>query len=293
MRRSGILCVLACSAALAQEKPNPPMVGFFHHEAAQYEAEWRLYTGYYPTLAKNGLQGALVEVRPLYRGPISPGQLYEAMKPFHVIVLCAREEGVHRITDEVRQRALTARADMERYVREGGGLFLLLQAVRYPGDEDEKFQNLLTENFGCRLLHEGVFDKANTFSSPKTLVFPPMEFFVTANVKAHAVTEGVRRLYLPRHGSAPAPGVEALGLDQNWQVVVAGEATAKSYFVGDDNALNLDREGRLKSAPPIAAVREFGKGRVFVYTAHSKHVFLNYGNRMWPQITESDGDKEA
>ncbi|MBM4046184.1 MAG: hypothetical protein FJ279_13820, partial [Planctomycetes bacterium] len=293
MRRSGILCVLACSAALAQEKPNPPMVGFFHHEAAQYEAEWRLYTGYYPTLAKNGLQGALVESRPLYRGPIAPGQLYEAMRPSHVMVLCAREEGVHRITDEVRQRALTARADMERYVREGGGLFLLLQAVRYPGDEDEKFQNLLTENFGCRLLHEGVFDKANTFSSPKTLVFPPMEFFVTANVRPHPVTEGVRRLYLPRYGSAPSPGVEALGLDQNWQVVVAGEDTARSYFVGDDNALNLDREGSLKSAPPIAAVREFGKGRVFVYTAHSKHVFLNYGNRMWPQITESDGDKEA
>jgi hypothetical protein len=279
-------------AVLGEERPQV-MVGFFHREAEQYEAEWRLYTGYYPTLAKNGMRGALIESRPLYRGPLATGQLYEMMRPFHVIVLCACEEGMYRMTEEIRNRVMVARADLERYVCEGGGLFLLLQAVRYPGDDDERFHNLLIEPFGCRMLHEGVFDKANVFTSPATLVFRPMEFFVTANIRPHPATEGVKRLYLPKYATQPNPGVEALGLDENWKVVVAGHQTAKSYYVGDDNALNLDREGSQKSAPPIAAVRMFGKGRILICNVPNKHTFLNYGNRMWPQITESEGDKES
>ena len=34
-------------------EPPPPMIGFLQTEAERYEAEWRLYTGYYKTLAKN------------------------------------------------------------------------------------------------------------------------------------------------------------------------------------------------------------------------------------------------
>ena len=30
-----------------------------------------------------------------------------------------------------------------------------------------------------------------------------------------------------------------------------------------------------------------------MYSLHNKHAFLNYGNRMWPQITESDGDRQS
>jgi hypothetical protein len=285
-----LACLFACAAPAAEP---PPMIGFLQAEAERYEAEWRLYTGYYKTLAKNGLQGALTDSRSLYRYAPAAGKFYEQLKAFHAVVLVALEEGAcTRMTDAHRQHCLAARSDLERYVREGGGLFLLMQAVRYPGDEDEKFYNLLLENFGCRLLHEGVFDKANTFVAPRTLVFPPMEFFVTANIKPHPATEGVRQLYLPRYACQPNPGVEALALDANWQTVVAGEPTAKSYFVGHENELNLDREASQKSAPPIAAVRSFGKGRVFIYSAPKKHVFLNHGNRQWPQITESDGDKE-
>jgi hypothetical protein len=293
MKMKCILSSLVIFRALAVHAAEPtPMIGFLQAEAERYEAEWRLYTGYYKTLAKNGLQGALLDSRPLYRNAPAPGQFYGQLKAFHAVVLIALEEGTTRMTEAHRQRCLAARADLERYVREGGGLFLLMQAVRYPGDEDEKFYNLLLENFGCRMLHEGVFDKANTFTAPATLVFQPMQFFITTNIKPHPTTEGVRRLYLPRYACQPNPGVEALGLDANWQTVVAGEPTAKSYSVGHENELNLDREASQATAPPIAAARSFGKGRVFIYSAPNKHVFLNYGNRQWPQITEKDGDKE-
>ena len=272
---------------------KPAMIGFIHREAERYEAEWRLHWGYYATLVKNGLQGSLVESRPIYSGSLRPGQLYEALRPFHAIVFTTTEEGVTEFTAAARQRSRVARGDLERYVREGGGLLLLLQAVRYPHDDDEKFYNAMFEGFGVRMLHEGLFDPAHAFQSPPTLVFRPMEFFYTTNVHPHPTTDGVRRLYLPRYGSQPAPGVEALGLDPNWQAVVAGEPTAKSYLLGDDNAHDLRREGSQQASPPIAAVRSFGRGRLFVYNVHQKHAFLNYGNRMWPQITESDGDRQS
>jgi hypothetical protein len=286
-----LLCLLFSISVHAQTAPAP-MIGFLHHEAAQYEAEWRLYTGYGKTLTKNNLQGALVENRAIYRGPIAAGQLYDAIKPFHAIVLVARDEGVHTMTDADRARALIARADLERYVREGGGLFLLAQAVRYPGDDDQKFHNLLFEPFGAQILREAIFDTTQTFDSPRTPVFAPMPYFWTKNITAHPTTQNVRRIYLPLYTHEPVPGVPALQLGEDWQVVVRGDASAKSYLVGDDNGIDLSRAGNQKSAPPIAAARSLGKGRVFIYSAPARDTFLNYGNKMWPQITEAVGDRE-
>lgn len=277
----------------AQEQPKqePIMVGFLHNEAEQYQATWRLHTGYYPTLAKNGLQGALIDNRSLYSGTLKPGQFYDQIKPYHVIVLDESNEGVYHITAQDRERIQIIGADLERYVNEGGGLFLLTEAVRYPGSQDENFYNLLMKPFGVQMLHEGIFDKQHTFESPQTLVFPPMKFFWTGNIAQHPVTQGIRGLALPLSGSeVTKPGVEALGLDANWQTVVAGEPTAKSYFVGSDNNFDLDKEGSQKTAPPIAAVRSLGKGRIFIYSIPNKHAFLNYDNQFWPQITESIGD---
>ena len=283
--------IIPAPRATAQEKA--PMIGFLHKEADRYETEWRLHTGYYPTLAKNGLQGALVENQLLYQGTPAPGQLYAQLKGFHAIVLILDQEGVYRLNAEDQQRAKTVRADLERYVREGGGLFLQIEAERYPNAKDEEFNNLLLEPFGARTLHEGVYDKGHAFESPATVVFPAMPFFSTTNIKPHPTTQDVKRLYLPLYGTWPTPGVEALGLDESWQVVVAGEPSAKSYVAGTDNKIYLDKEGSQKTAPPIAAARDFGKGRVFIYSAPAKHTFLNYENRFWPQITESEGDKAS
>lgn len=276
---------------IAQSQPTP-MIGFLHHEAAQYEAEWRLYTGYGPTLQKNNLQGALVEDRAIYHGPIAAGQLYDAIKPFHAIVLVAHDEGTHTMTDADRARALIARADLERYVREGGGLFLEAQAVRYPGADDQKFSNLLFEPFGAQIMREAIFDEAQTFDSPRTPVFAPMHYFWTANITAHPTTKNVRRIYLPLSAQELVPGVPALELSKDWQVVVRGSESAKSYVVGDDNNIDLKRDGTQKTSPPIAAARGFGKGRVFIYSAPERDTFLNFGNKMWPQIAEAVGDRE-
>jgi hypothetical protein len=118
-----------------------------------------------------------------------------------------------------------------------------------------------------------------------------MKYFWTTNIAAHPSTKNVRRIYLPLYAQEPVPGVPALELSDDWQVVVRGSEAAKSYVVGEDNSIDLKREGVQKSAPPIAAAREFGKGRVFIYSAPNRDTFLNYGNKMWPQIAEATGDR--
>ena len=268
------------------------MIGFLHREAERYEAEWRLHWGYYSRWSKTACKA-----RWSSRGRSTAGRRAGPTLLGPAAVSRDRADdhgrGCHRIHRPARQRSQAARADLERYAREGGGLFSLLQAVRYPHDEDEKFYNAMFEGFGVRMLHEGLFDPAHTFQSPPTLVFRPMEFFYTANVREHPTPPACGGSICHVTAASRLPGVEALGLDPNWQVVVAGESTAKSYLLGDDNAHDARREGSQQASPPIAAVRSFGRGRLFVYSVHAKHVFINYANRMWPQITESDGDRQA
>ncbi|HUS80328.1 MAG TPA: hypothetical protein VM283_03605, partial [Armatimonadota bacterium] len=106
------------------------------------------------------------------------------------------------------------------------------------------------------------------------------------------ITEGVSRVYLPTfRGTQPA--AEALKYSDDWTVVLSGGPGAKSYFVGHDNVLNLDREATYTTSPPIAAVRDLGKGRIFVYAVPYRNLLLNYHNPVWPDISEEVGDVEG
>jgi len=285
------LCVplaVFCLTSMAAGADRPVTVGFLHREAAQYRAEWRDH-GYRKALVAAGMDGSLIDERGLYGGRLDAGGLYRRLKPFHVVVLVTLEEGVHDYP-AVHANCAAARGALERYVRDGGGLFVLLQAHRYPGSDDETYFNHLLGGFGVRFLHEGVWDPKRTFLSPKTLTLPAWEYFLTSNITRHAVTEGVERLYLPKM-LFTRPAVAAFGLGNEWTTVVAGEPSARSFAQSrTDNRPDWSRPGTYAAAPPIAAVRPFGKGRVFVYAAPHMHVFANYGNRLWPHVLESAGD---
>ncbi len=267
------------------------MVGFLHREAAQHRAEWRDYR-YRQALLKAGMDGSLVENRPLFHGKVDEAAFLTSLKPFNAIVLITSEEGVFNFA-ELKANCEAVRRVLERYVGDGGGLFVLLQPHRYPNSDDETYFNHLLAGFGVAFLHEGTFDPERVFKAPKTLCLPQWDYFWTTNVKPHSVTEGVQRLYLPKH-LFDRPGVAAFKLDGTWTTLVAGEASAKSFVQHkNDNLPDWTKQGTYATAPPIAAAREFGKGRVFVLAAPSMHVFDNFGNRLWPHIVETEGDAEA
>ncbi len=291
--RTAVPAVLT-AALLAAAAPvwagGKVMVGFLNREARQYRAEWRDYR-YRRELVKHAMDGSLVENRPMYRGAMNPEAFHKSLKPFNVVVLVTSTEGVYQF-DNVKANCAGARMALERSVREGGGLFVLLQPHRYPNSDDETYFNALLEGFGCRFLHEGTYDPAHTFQSPKTLTLPAWEYFLTTSFADHPITQGIDRLYLPRF-LFRRPGVAAFKLEGPWKAVVRGEATAKSYVQNQaDNLPDWSKVGTYASAPPIAAARQFGKGRVFIYAAPNLHVFGNMGNPLWPHIVETDGDAE-
>ena len=284
-----LLCVMIRSGPVCGQEQVK--VGFLTREAPQHRADWRDH-GYRGTLVENGMDGSLVENRAMMTGGLDEEAFYTSLKPFNVIAVASTTEGVYSLTEELKGTCRGARAALERFVSEGGGLFVLLQAERYPNSEDEHYFNLLLEGFGCRFIHEGVYDPEHTFMSPATLTIPSWEYFHTTNITPHPVTAQVRRLYLPKL-QGNRPGVPAFELEDPWTTVVAGEQTARSFVQNPlDNAFDTTQSGSYDSAPPVAAVRDFGKGRVFVYAAPDRHVFGNFGNRLWPHITETDGDAE-
>lgn len=282
------LCLLTVAAP--QHAASQVKVGFLHRDADKYDVEWREYWGFGRHMADDGFVSGLAEIGGIYRGGVTEDQLYEALRRFNVVVWPMAYEGSYHLTDALLQNATVARSAFERYVAEGGGLFIIAQAVRYPGDDDEEFNNLIIEGFGARMMHEGIHDSAREFTSPGGLVIRPETFFFTESVAAHPVTAGVKRIYLPTKRGR-APGVAALAYSDDWTVALTGGETAKSYFVGHDNILDLEQEATYQSAPPIAAVREFGKGRIFVYAVPYRQLFLNYGNPVWPHISEELGDE--
>lgn len=283
-----LLAAALLSDAVAGEKV---MVGFLHREAAQHRAEWRDYR-YRRALVEAGMDGSLVEDRPLFHGKVDEAAFLASLKPFNAIVLTTSEEGVFNFA-ELKANCEAVRRALESYVADGGGLFVLLQPHRYPNSDDETYFNHLLAGFGVAFLHEGTFDPERVFKAPKTLCLPQWDYFWTTNIKPHPVTEGVQRLYLPKM-LFERPGVAAFRLEGPWIVLVSGEASAKSFVQHkNDNLPDWTKQGTYATAPPIAAAREFGKGRVFVLAAPEMHVFSNYGNRLWPHIFETEGDAEA
>ena len=171
-------------------------------------------------------------------------------------------------------------------------MLLILQAVRYPGDKDQDYANLVLQGLGVEMLHEGVFDRKRRFTAPIAAIFQPEGFFWTENiVQGHPVTAGVKCLCLPQYHNGTTPGVVALKLSPQWQVLVRGEASAQSYAVTREHVVNYQRVGTFAGAPPIAAVRSFGKGRVMAVSVPARSVHANYGVPGWNMIVETAGDR--
>ncbi len=166
--------------------------------------------------------------------------------------------------------------------------------MRYPGDKDQDYANLILQGLGVEMLHEGVFDQQRRFSARIASIFPPEGFFWTENiVEGHAVTQGVKRLCLPQYHNGATPGVVALKLSPQWQVLVRGEASAQSYAVTREHVVDYQHVGTFATAPPIAAVRSFGKGRVMAFSVPARSVHANFGVPGWTMIVESAGDQTA
>lgn len=284
---SALLCL--CCAGFSQEAQQV-VLGIATHEAAKYNTEYLKFDRMPPVYRQSGIEASLVEMDGLYLQDWSEEQIVSLLRRYHVILLNTTCEGLPRLTPELEARARRVGAALARYVGEGGGLYLQPRSVRYPGDEDERYWNLVLEPLGCEILHEGVFDKTRQYegrTAGKAL------FWYTSAASQHPVTAGVRCLYLPLHDYFDGPGVPAMRYSEDWEVVVRGEAEAGSFRSGlpnDPNTINLEAPGTYAQSPPVVAVRALGKGRIVSYPLSPLFTGLNHGNPQWTETVETAGD---
>jgi len=284
--------LLTCAFAHAADKP---VVGFLRVDAAKYYAEEQT-THPYGTraLAPSGLAFGFAEWRTMYYDA-NADRILKMLREFNVIVMDTPfDDSINQVEANEKATAAAARKALEAYLTEGGSALIILQAVRYPGDMDQDYANLIIEGLGVKMLHEGVFDQKRAFQTPIASIFQPEGFFWTEKVTGgHPVTEGVKRLALPEVHNGKTPGVPAPQLSPDWQVLVRGEESAQSYVVTREHVTDYAQVGSCKSAPPIVAVRGFGKGRVMIFSVPARSVHTNYGVPGWNMIVESAGNAAA
>ncbi|HEY3398277.1 MAG TPA: hypothetical protein VGM19_11550 [Armatimonadota bacterium] len=285
------LCLLLVVAALLAgvslaSAAGGPVVAMINAEADTWRADFLGYNQFRADLVKQGMNADLITY------PFRPADLSQ----FHALLYELREEFQLGALDDPRVQAQIAaeRATLEAYVKSGGGLVLLLTGVRYPQDPCEQYYNQVFAGMGIKLMHEGIWDPATAFKAPGTLAYAAQDFFTTTNLKPHAVTQGVTRLAFPKFTHSQLTGAEAVAYDNNWQVLVSGEPTAKSFFVDPiSNEMNDQQPATYTTAPPLVAVRQFGLGRIFTYAIPPIYSTLNWNNPLWPQVAEKNGNVAA
>ncbi len=292
VRRSvwGLLFALAVGAPAAAQKPV--ILGLLSSDAEKHNVEFQQYDRMIPVYKQNGITPVLVERKPLLGGAASADQIYQMLKPLHAVVLATTTESnlTVQLTPVQEAYGRMVGEALVRYVKEGGGLFLQAQSVRYPNTDDEKYWNVVLAPLGVELLHEGCFDPTRTCQG---FDLGATTYWFTQSVKPHPVTDQVQRLFLPLYGPGKWPGVPAMRYSADWQVIVSGEPEAKSLASDQENILRLEAPGSYAAAPPVVAVREMGKGRIVSFPLSPIHSGINYLNPLWRNTVETEGDKGA
>lgn len=298
---------LACLLVSCAQMPEPAAVrrdikvGFVHREADKYELEWRTYFGLGRHLEEEmpDTVWGLAESAHFLRLETTEEALYDSIKRFHVLLWGeelgshAAIAGVRRLDDIKPGRMAMLRRVLERYVAEGGGLLLVPSGSRYSADQSAEIFNEIFANFGVQDLKEDVVDTSRIFMPGEGAIFPKQKYFYADAIVPHPVTEGVKRLYLPAFRRADGRnkrGSGAFQYSKDWTVVVRGSKKAQSYRNGPGHEILMDQPGTYRESPPIAALRSFGKGRVFVLASNEQHTYVNYKNPRWDGISESVGD---
>ena len=149
----------------------------------------------------------------------------------------------------------------DEYVKQGGGV--VVYAWASEGNNIAAI-NKMIEPWGAVELNEQVWDPERQYHYKQLFAH---DYGWTDNLTKHPLTARLKRVYYLLDGDH-GPTTWTFNLSNEWIRLVCGEATARSvpgntissgyphYFV--------DKKGSYDSAPPIIAVREYGKGRIAV-----------------------------
>ncbi|MHB9023926.1 MAG: hypothetical protein ACYC7E_07070 [Armatimonadota bacterium] len=173
--------------------------------------------------------------------------------------------------------------EVDAYVKEGGGVVVYGVCFFQTHENGMENMNRMMAPWGAETLFEQVLDNERNFTYKQLY---SCTYSWTTNLAKHPLTEGLNRIFYVtdnQHG----PRTCTFKLSPDWQALARGEASARSVPANHTNYSQtpwlFDKKGMYDSAPPIIAVRPYGKGRlaligitpvVAVFGAR----FIGYGN---------------
>ena len=157
-----------------------------------------------------------------------------------------------------------------QYVRDGGGV--LVATYPYTGPKIVT-ANAFLKPLGARILWELVKDEQTQYTLHPPC--PALRFSWTNAFAPGPLTKGLRGLYYGvgfwEPGSPTTCPVEA-GAD--WQTLVRGLPSASSFAVNPSLSA-VTGPGTIASAPGLVAVRQYGKGRVVVWSSSLVYTLMD------------------
>ncbi len=177
-----------------------------------------------------------------------------------------------------------------QYVQEGGGL-LVLRAPGWQFGKDIEDYNKWLAPTGIEILSESVVDEGHRYAPE--FAWP---LYWTGKVAPGPLTEGVEGIFYP-----PALGAYRVYTDftspvrvsPDWQVLLSGMDSAKSVRTAKTGKEVPDTAGTYASAPPLLAVREYGKGRICVWPIASTCVWQDAYHLRWGSGLTMSGEAEG
>ena len=167
---------------------------------------------------------------------------------------------------------------VEKFLDQGGGVFLMARSL----NADETFRPLI-ERWGARIPHERIVE-----SDPKRLAATPhmgpsQKLWFTDNVLDSEVSEGVEQVWLPLTPLYSAVQTMPIQVDDDWQVVLKGGASARTVPFGADEGTMTPPAGALRreggvAEPDLFAIRTYKSGRI---------AFCS----IWPQFSIGQGTR--
>ena len=142
------------------------------------------------------------------------------------------------------------------FVKQGGGLFIIPTFVGYGGPIMVEQVNNFLSPLGLKILYERVQDKEHSKTRSYIIDY---EYSFTNNFSRHPITEDLKLIWYPT-SDFPRLGLgtytfSVADASSSWKVILKGmeSAFSKTYT----------------SAPPLLAVKQYGEGRIAVFTSNA------------------------
>ncbi|MCG2660810.1 MAG: hypothetical protein L6437_11270, partial [Kiritimatiellae bacterium] len=198
----------------------------------------------------------------------------------------ANGAGFTSISPSANAKLLVA---LDGYLNAGGGL--LFAGPDWDWGRLEA-SNAYLKKWNAEVIPELVLDKQNFYKQPIIL---KQVYSFTRNIPPSPVSEGVATVFYPvdvsNNGGAQPPSTAALKLGVEWTAVAKGDNTAGSYPITNRATAAIAEQPNLfKTAPPFAAIRETGKGRLAIVAIIPVHTIWGYANPLWQGVSMTEGD---